>query len=374
MPEFIAGLELGRIFYTEAVKPILDADFPDLRYAAAIIGSGSEVLGFDTALSSDHHWGPRVMLFVSPADHATLKDDIHEALANRLPYHIRGYTTNFGAPQFNDNGVQLLEAIDRGPVNHRVEIDTLENYILRYLGVDLADILSDTLTPVHWLTMTAQKLRTVAIGGAVFHDDSGDLTRLRKKLAYYPQDVWLYLLAAGWVRVAEEEPFMGRTGSVGDEIGSRVIASRLVHDLMNLCFLMEKQYAPYSKWFGTGFKQLRCAKVLSPIFESVLDAPVWQVREKHLTHAYEIVAEMHNALNITAPLPTTTSKFHTRPFQVIHAENFADAILAKISDPAVKRIADDTRIGSVEQLSNSTPFLSNTTLTRRARLLYCADG
>lgn len=374
MPDFIAGLELGRIFYNEAVKPILDADFPTLRYTAAIIGSGSEVLGFDTAMSSDHHWGPRVMLFLSPEDHAAMKDDIHETLANRLPYQIRGYTTNFGAPLVNDNGVQLLEAIDSGPVNHRVEIYTLENFILGYLGVDVADILSDTLTPVHWLTMPAQKLRTVAVGGAVYHDDSGELTRLRGKLAYYPHDVWLYLLAAGWVRVAEEEPFMGRTGSVSDELGSRVIAGRLVHDLMNLCFLMEKQYAPYSKWFGTGFQRLACAKKLTPILESVFDAPVWQVREKHLTEAYKIVAEMHNALKITEPLPTTASSFHGRPFQVIHGEIFADAILGRIKDPAVKRIADETRIGSVEQFSTSTPFLSDTTITRRARMLYCADA
>jgi len=36
-----------------------------LSDAAGIIGSGSEVLGFDDEMSSDHHWGPRTMLFLS---------------------------------------------------------------------------------------------------------------------------------------------------------------------------------------------------------------------------------------------------------------------------------------------------------------------
>ena len=68
MPDFLPGLELNRIFYIEAVKPILDREFPALQYSAALIGGGSEVLGFDTEMSSDHHWGPRVMLFFADED------------------------------------------------------------------------------------------------------------------------------------------------------------------------------------------------------------------------------------------------------------------------------------------------------------------
>ena len=41
MSDFMPGLELNRIFYIEAVKPILDREFPALQYSAALIGSGS---------------------------------------------------------------------------------------------------------------------------------------------------------------------------------------------------------------------------------------------------------------------------------------------------------------------------------------------
>lgn len=54
MADFIPGLELSRLFYLEAVKPILDTDFSDLQYGSALIGSGSEILGFDTEMSADH--------------------------------------------------------------------------------------------------------------------------------------------------------------------------------------------------------------------------------------------------------------------------------------------------------------------------------
>src|SRR5205814_1131429 len=52
-PTFLPGLELSRALYEEAVRPILEEAHPDLRYAAARVGSGSEVLGFDSSRSAD---------------------------------------------------------------------------------------------------------------------------------------------------------------------------------------------------------------------------------------------------------------------------------------------------------------------------------
>ena len=63
MADFIPGLTLCGDFYREAVRPLLDDAFPGLAHSAALIGSGSEVLGFDDEMSSDHHWG-RVSSFL----------------------------------------------------------------------------------------------------------------------------------------------------------------------------------------------------------------------------------------------------------------------------------------------------------------------
>jgi hypothetical protein len=73
---------------------------------------------------------------------------------------------------------------------------------------------------------------------------------MRERLAYYPRDVWLYLLAAGWARIGQEEHLMGRAGTVGDEVGSALIGARLVRDIMRLAFIMERTYAPCAKWFA----------------------------------------------------------------------------------------------------------------------------
>lgn len=361
---FLPGIELSRRFYWDAVRPIVDASFTALPHAAALIGSGSEVLGYDDAVSTDHHWGPRLLLFLQEADAEHRQHAIDAALREHLPCEFLGYPTNFSAPNPADNNTQLLTPIDQGPVNHRVETHTVRGYVLGYLGYDPRR----APDPADWLTFPMQKLRSLT-AGAVFHDSIG-LEAVRARLAFYPHDVWLYLLAAGWARIGQEEHLMGRAGSAGDEVGAALIAARLVRDVMRLCFLMERQYPPYPKWFGTAFRQLDCADELLPALEQVLRAATWQERERGLVPAYRTLARRHNALRLTQPLPVETVQFHGRPFQVIAVHGFADALLAQIADPAVRRIAVRPPIGSVDLVSDNTDLLENPQWRPALRQLY----
>lgn len=360
-PEFIPGLRLSELFYSEAVSPIMASNFPTVRYSAGLLGSGSEVLGFDTRQSTDHHWGPRLQVFLSDGDHATYGKSIDKALSEHLPRQFRGYSTNFGPP--DEIGVRLMTDIESGPVSHGVNITTIRSFFESYLGIDP----DNEMKVLDWLTIPEQRLLSVTAGN-VYHDGLGRLEQVRQKFSNYPRDVWLYLLAAQWTSIGEEEAFIGRTGEVGDELGSRIIAARLVRALMKLCFLLERQYAPYSKWFGTAFGRLACSKKLTPIFREVLRAESWQDQEKYLSRAYTAVAEMHNALGITPPLDTKVSPFYNRPYQVIHSERFVDEIRKAIKDQDVRKIK--VSIGSIDQFVDCTDIMSEPQLYRRLRAMF----
>lgn len=362
--KFIPGLQLSQIFYEEAVRPLLDAHFPDLPHAAALLGHGSEVLGFDDETSTDHHWGPRVQLFLRPNDEKTWGTRLLAALADHLPPTIRGYPTHYSEPDPNDGGVQHMRSHTGGPVNHRVEIHTLRGFVLSILNFDL----EQPLEPADWLTFSEQHLRTLT-AGAVFHDEIG-LEAVRAQFAYYPDNVWRYVLAAGWARIGQDEHLMGRAGSREDEIGSAIIGARLVRDVMRLGFWMERTYIPYPKWFGTAFQQLDCAKALTPYLQTALTAPTWQERERHLVPAYAHIADMHNALNLTPPIHAKATDFHGRGFRVIAQNGFADALTTSITDPQVKGIAARQPIGSMEQFSDSTDLNSYPEWRKRVRGLY----
>jgi len=361
---FQPGAKLCERFYWNCVRPVLDRWIPGVPHAAALIDSGSEVLGFDDAMSTDHHWGPRVLLFLHPPDAARWAQTIHAALTRELPYEFEGYPTNFSAPDPNDNGVQHLERVTEGPVNHRVTCQTLAGFIRQHLNFDL----DQPLEPADWLTFSEQRLGTL-VYGPVFHDATG-LEAVRAQFSYYPRDVWLYLLAAGWNRIGQEEHLMGRAGLAGDEIGSALIGARLVRDLMRLSFLMARRYAPYPKWFGTAFQRLDAAPALTPSLEGALRAATWQEREANLVRAFETLAACHNALGVTEPLPERVTPFFGRLFQSIGNQGFAEALLGRIQDPQVQALARRPLIGSLDQFSDNTDLVSDPAWRGRLRQLF----
>ena len=363
MSAFLSGGVLSRRFYEEAVRPLLAEYFAAIPYAAAHLGPGSDVLGFDTEMSQDHDWGPAVHIFLKDKD-ASLAEDIRQALSNRLPHSISGYPVNFSETPV-EPGTFAMQTTDDGPVNHRVRVMTLRAFFQTQLAWDI----DQPLNAAMWLTIPSQSLREVT-AGTVHYDGVGELTELRQRLAWYPRDVWLYLLACGWWRIGQEEHLMPRAGFAGDELGSAIIASRLVRDVMNLCFLMEKQYAPYPKWFGTAFKQLRCAERFRPILWRAQVSRSWQERETALCEAYELLVSMHNALCIAREMPETVSPFFSRPFKVIHGDHFADALSGQITDNDVRRIASKRLIGSIDQFSDNTDLRCVTEFRPVLRRLY----
>jgi hypothetical protein len=358
--DFLPGLDLSEAFYEEAVKPILGECFPDILYSAARIGHGSDVLGYDTAQSMDHDWGPKLQIFLDDADYGSLREEIDETLHQKLPCEIHGFPTNF---EYNDNGSTRMVPISSGPVNHGVEINTISGFFIEYLGFNPIE----DLRIIDWLVLPQQMLQSIA-NGRVFHDGLDKLNSIVAKLEYYPHDLWVYLMANQWRRISQEQAFMGRSGQVGDELGSRIIAARLIRDIMMLCFLMEKQYAPYIKWFGTAFSKLRSAKILVPLFKQTMDTAIWQKRQEPLAMAYEHIAKMHNELGITKSLMTEVSQFYNRPFMVIHADKFAEALHSEIEDEEVKQLPK--YLGGINQYVDSTEVLGYTKKFRKLWSMY----
>lgn len=357
---FIKGLELSELFFQEAVRPILKAHWSTLAYSAARLDYGSDVLGFDTPQSMDHEWGPRLTLFLTKRDRESYQDEIVQLLGHELPHEVHGYPTNYGS---TEDGMLVMRASEDRPVNHYVRLDTVRGFVASYLNYDP----ESELSVLDWLTFPEQRLLTIA-SGRIFHDGLGKLRTIQEKLTYYPRDVWLYMLAAQWRRISQEEAFVGRCGDAGDELGSRLIAARLVGELIKLCFLMERQYAPYSKWFGTAFSRLDCAGKLAPILNQILDASSWQEREEALSSAYESLARMHNALGITDPLPGQVSQFHGRPYKVIQANGFTDAIRNVIIDQEVKSLP--AHPGGIDQFVDSTDILESSEQIDKLKAIY----
>jgi Domain of unknown function (DUF4037) len=331
----VDGRELARGYYDDVVGPLLAAKWPELPHAAGRLGSGSDVLGLDDATSRDHDWGLRLTLLVDESRRA----EVDAFLAAELPETYAELPTRF---PFTGQ----TESI------HHVEVASVRGFVTGRLGFDPRDGLST----IDWLTMTGQAVLEVT-GGPVFVDQVGDITAVRDRLQWYPDDVWRYVLACDWIRLQEEMPLMSRAGDLGDDLGSRVIAARLVDVVVHLAFMIERQWPPYPKWRGTLFARLPCAREVGDALRKTLKADHWRYRQQQLARALDHVLNRQRAVGLPAPGPATVD-FWDRPY--LHPNDaIVTALLAEA--PALPR-----GWGSIEQRTDNVAVLVDPAARRAA--------
>lgn len=336
-----SGVTLARHYYRDVVAPLLANRWPALPHAAARLGSGSDVLGMDDDTSRDHDWGLRLTLLVPPGS----VDDVAEHLEKTLPDTYADLPTRFAS---------TWDPV----VRQRVEVATVEAFVTSRLGLDASGILN----AVDWLCLTGQSLLEVT-AGPVFTDTAGTLTRLREKLGWYPDPVWLYVVAADWTRLGEDLPLMGRTGQRGDELGSRVLAGRITQTAMHLAFMLARTWPPYPKWLGTMLTQLPVASELVPALTTVMAADHWRQRQHAMRDALEILHHAQREAGLPTPPGEVAEPFFDRPFLGIRPETVT-LLLSDVTDPLVRQLPPG--VGAVEQWADNVKVLTDP--TRRVRL------
>jgi hypothetical protein len=343
------GADLARRFYADVVGPLLARERPELRYAAGRLGPGSDVLGFDDPMSRDHDWGCRLTLLVDGSD-AAVVPAITQVLDRDLPESFLGLPVRF-------------PLTSNAAVTHQVQVATVAGFAVSRLGVDP----TGPLTAADWLILNSQAVLEVT-AGPVFADQTRALGPARAALRWYPPDVERYVLAAGWQRIEQQLPFVGRTGLRGDELGSRLLCAQLAGDLVALAFLLSRRWAPYAKWRGTAFGSLPVASRLAGLLDAAVSKATWKDREAGLAGACEALLDLQRARGLPAPARAVT-RFWERPFAAVNL-GIIDALLADITDPEVRRLPRG--IGSAAQWIDSVDVLTRPARRVALRPVYQA--
>lgn len=343
----MSGRELARQFHADVVAPLLARAMPRLRYAAARLGSGSDVLGLDDAMSHDHDWGCRLTLLVDGPDSDAVPQ-VGDLLERELPESYQGWPVRF--PVSWDPSL-----------SHQVEVATVTGFAANRLGVDP----TGGLSVPEWLTLTGHSVLEVT-AGPVFVDQTDELEEVRAALRWYPSDIERYVLAAGWQRLSNEMPMVGRTAERGDELGSRLLSGRLAGDLVWLAFALSRRWPPYAKWRGSAFKGLAVAADLADPLAEAATAPDWRDRESGLADACEVLLSAQRARGLPVPASTVTA-FMDRPYRTVD-QAVPQALLADVTDPQIARLPGS--IGSIDQWVSSVDILGNPANRMALRAAY----
>lgn len=330
----MSGTPIARAFHDRVVEPLLRREHPTASWVTGRFGAGSDVLGLDDDVSTDHDWGLRLSVL-------TDVPGVSEFLEAVLPREFEGRPVRFAT---------TWDADER----HRVEVLPLEEFVVSRLGVGPEEEWSVT----DWLGFTGQSVLEL-VAGPVFTDDEGRWARLRDRLEFYPDDVRRHLVACSWKQLEQELPFLGRAGARGDDLGSRVVAARLVDVAVHLGLLLDRVWAPYSKWTGTVFARSVSGRV-SPSLARCLAAAEWPEREAALCAALEGLRGRQREVGLPVA-DVATEPFHDRTFRGV-PERASEVVLAAVTDPRVRGLP--VGVGSVGQWVGAVDLLVDTGLRR----------
>jgi hypothetical protein len=148
-----------------------------------------------------------------------------------------------------------------------------------------------------------------------------------------------------------------------------MLAARVARDLVRIGFLLERRWAPYSKWLTTAFAHLTLADQLGPYLREALHATQWRDREAALCTAASHLAAATNRVGLAEPVDPAPRRFHSRDIHVLGAERLTRALTDAITDPPLRDLlarlghrpgrAVGHLPGAIDQATDSVDVLTN---------------
>ena len=239
------GLELARKFYEQHGEPMLKEQFSHILpfVAVGLVGSGSECYGYDDDVSQDHDFEPGFCIFLPDERKVDRKTAFElERAYSKLPRQFMGFRRSFvSAVGGNRHGVIRTA-------------DFFEDKIGKGDG---------KLSVEQWLSLPDYALAE-AVNGEIFCDNYGEFTRIREKIARYPEDVRLKKLAGNLLLMGQSGQYNYiRCASRNETAAAQLSLFEFAKATLNTAFLLNKKYMPYYKW------SFRALRELSPDYEAL---------------------------------------------------------------------------------------------------------
>lgn len=268
------GLELSKEYYEAYGKKMLETDFADCMpyISVGLLGSGSEVLGFDDDVSEDHDFEPGFCIFLPEENVIDRKRafEMERAYA-KLPSEFKGYTK--------------LKVAPAGGARHGVV--RLSDFLYEKLGSA-----NGTLDTYAWLKIPTNYLCEVT-KGEIFYDGDGTLSLIREKLMLMPKDIRLKRLAGHLLLMSQSGQYnYPRMVKRGELAAAGLCVDEFVRNALAAIYLLNNEYMPYYKWQFRGLKELDILSELALPLEMLMITGNESNKTQEKTDRIEFVAGM----------------------------------------------------------------------------------
>ena len=249
------GLEISKAYFEEYGRPMLTEQFPELMpyLAAGLCGSGSECLGYDDDVSTDHDYEPGFIIFL-PGENVVDRQTAFklERAYAKLPKEFMGLKKSL---------MQPVGGARRGFIR-------TEEFFSENCGRGDGNLSYD-----EWVK-TPEYALLEAVNGEIFFDNYGEVTAIREKLSYLPEDVRKKKLAGNLLLMTQSGQYnYMRCISHGEEGAAQLAVAEYVKAAMSVAFLLNKRYQPYYKWSFRAMRELEKLSIDAELLEYLITTP-----------------------------------------------------------------------------------------------------
>ena len=220
----LTGLERAEIV-AKYTSEFIKVKYPDLysRICLALVGVGSECLGFDDEISEDHDFSSQCQLFLDDSDYKTYKSDLESSLKIFC---------------------KDLESLTSNLKDVNVEIMPISNFYKYYTLFENGPKTESEYRKV------PMDLLCVATNGKVFLDNLGKFSEIRNRLLnFYPEDIRLKKIAFQLNKMAQSGQYnYSRMIKRGDTVSANIAQGEFVKHYLEFVHLLNKKYMPFYKW------------------------------------------------------------------------------------------------------------------------------
>lgn len=223
-PKRLSGLERAEIV-AKYTSEFIKIKYPDLysRICLALVGVGSECLGFDDEISEDHDFSSRCQLFLDDSDYNIYRQDL-EATLNIF--------------------CKDLETMISDLNNINVEIMSIASFYKYYT------LFEDGPKTESEFRKVPMDLLCVATNGRVFLDNLGKFSATRNRLLnFYPEDIRLKKIAFQLNKMAQSGQYnYSRMIERRDTVAANIAQGEFIKHYLEFVHLLNKKYMPFYKW------------------------------------------------------------------------------------------------------------------------------
>lgn len=227
-------LYLCKQYYLEVARDKIQQTFPYYfsRMAIGLVGYGSECLGFDDCLSTDHDFGPGFCIWLTDEDYDAIGNDLQQ-LYDQLPKTYHGYTR-----------------ITSKHGDGRVGVFKIKDFYYQFVG-------EIPYTPLQWIHIPVHGLM-LATNGLIFEDSLQEFTKIRQHLLqYYPEDVRIKKIVTQIAKMAQSGQYnYARLMQRQEYVASEIAITEFMEACMACIYLLNRCYYPFYKWMHHGLVSL----------------------------------------------------------------------------------------------------------------------